>query len=86
LTTCLSDHSGGVIFPIVLNRLFGMIGFRNAVLTVAGMSAVLFFPSWFTIKSRLPPKRSTPWSHAVLPWKETRYTVFVLGVAMIWLK
>jgi len=75
---------GGVIFPIVLNRLFVMIGFRNAVLTSAGMSAVLFFPSWFTIKSRLPPKRSTPWSHAALPWKEGRYTVFVLGVAMIW--
>ncbi len=81
----LANLTGGVIFPITLNRLFIEIGFRNTVLTTAGMSAVLFFPAWFIVKARLPPKGPVPWRNARLPWKEGRYTVFVLGVAMIWL-
>ncbi|KAJ9122392.1 hypothetical protein QFC22_001814 [Naganishia vaughanmartiniae] len=76
---------GGVLLPIMLSRLFPRIGFRDSVLVLAGVSTVLFLPAWFTVKARLPPKKGIPWSHAINPWKETRYTVFVLGVALVWL-
>lgn len=77
---------GGVLLPIMLSRLLPRLGFRDSVLILAGVATVLFLPSWFTVKTRLPPKKGVPWSHAVIPWKETRYTVFVLGVALVWLK
>ncbi|KAJ9100554.1 hypothetical protein QFC21_003597 [Naganishia friedmannii] len=76
---------GGVLLPIMLSRLFPRIGFRDSVLVLAGLSTVLFLPAWFTVKARLPPKKGIPWSHAINPWRETRYTVFVLGVALVWL-
>ncbi|GHJ87266.1 hypothetical protein NliqN6_3668 [Naganishia liquefaciens] len=76
---------GGVLLPIMLSRLFPQIGFRNSVLALAGVATVLFLPSWFTVKARLPPKKGVPWSHVTKPWKEVRYTVFVLGVAMVWM-
>lgn len=77
---------GGVIFPIVLSSLFPRLGFRKTVLVLAGMAGFLFLPSWFTVRARLPPKQSIPWSHAGRPWKETKYSVYVAGVALIWLK
>jgi MCP family monocarboxylic acid transporter-like MFS transporter 10 len=70
----------------MLSRLFPQLGFRNSVLVLAGVATVLFLPSWFTVKARLPPKKGVPWSHVTKPWKETRYTVFVLGVALVWMK
>lgn len=77
---------GGVLLPIMLSRLFPQIGFRNSVLVLAGVATILFLPSWFTVKARLPPKKGVPWSHVTKPWREARYTVFVLGVAMVWMK
>ncbi|KAJ9113518.1 hypothetical protein QFC20_001869 [Naganishia adeliensis] len=72
---------------ILAHLLFGIAGgiVYNPVLILAGVATVLFLPSWFTVKTRLPPKKGVPWSHVGNPWKETRYTVFVLGVAMVWL-
>lgn len=77
---------GGVLFPIILSRLFPRLGFKRTVLIVAGMAAALFLPAWFTIKARLPPKESIPFRHAYKPWREGRYAIFVLGVALIWMK
>lgn len=77
---------GGVVFPIMLSQLFPRLGFKKTVLILAGMAGFLFLPSWFTVRARLPPKQSIPWKHAGRPWKETNYAVYVVGVALIWLK
>lgn len=74
------------MFPITLSRLFPHLGFRNTVLVVAGMAGVLFLPSWFTVRARLPPKKNIELREAGRCAREGKYVVFVGGVALIWLK
>ncbi|WWC69344.1 uncharacterized protein I206_103282 [Kwoniella pini CBS 10737] len=87
IVVCGSGLSG-VIYPIGLKRLFDELDFRNAMLIIAGMNAVLMFPAWFFLKARLPPRSPPPLKSLKGPWKEPRYTCLVLGsclVMMNWL-
>lgn len=36
------------------------LDFRDAMLIIAGMNAVLMFPTWFLLKARLPPRTPPP--------------------------
>lgn len=73
---------GGVIYPIALRRLFDQVGFRNTMLIMAGMNAVLMMPSWFWMKARLPPRTPPPLRSLARPWQESRYICLVVGSCM----
>ena len=63
-----------------------ILDFRDAVLIIAGINAILMFPSWFTLKARLPPRTSPPFKSLRLPWRESRYACLVIGSSFIMAK
>ncbi|WVF72075.1 hypothetical protein IAT40_006887 [Kwoniella sp. CBS 6097] len=73
----------GVIYPIALKRLFDELNFRDAMLIIAGMNAVLMFPAWFFLKTRLPPRSPPPLKSLLGPWKDARYMCLVLGSCIV---
>ncbi|WRT67263.1 uncharacterized protein IL334_004230 [Kwoniella shivajii] len=73
----------GVIYPIALKRLFDELNFRDAMLIVAGMNAVLMFPAWFFLKARLPPRSPPPLKSLLGPWKQPRYACLVAGSSLV---
>jgi hypothetical protein len=56
-----------------------MAGFRNTLLIIAGMNAVLMVPSCFFMKARLPPRTPPPWKSLKRPWQDPRYVCLVIG-------
>ena len=94
--------AGGIVYPVALKKLFEQLsmwkwfdstlslmtvsGFRDSILIIAGMNAVLMFPAWFFLKARLPPRRPPPVREMRHPWKEARYTCLVLGSALVMMK
>jgi hypothetical protein len=54
-------------------------GFRNTLLIIAGMNAVLMVPSCFFMKARLPPRTPPPWKSLKRPWQDPRYVCLVIG-------
>lgn len=73
---------GSVIYPIMLKHLLKLTSFRNSLLIVAGLSAVLMAPSWVLVKSRLPKRKPVPWSRLKHPWTDVRFAFFAFGCAM----
>jgi MFS family permease len=69
--------TGGMIFPIMLNRLFGIIGFEWAVRTFGFMAFVLLLLAEQLLKKRLPPKDSMK----LFEPSELKDIVFVLFVS-----
>ena len=69
--------TGGMIFPIMLNRLFGIIGFGWAVRTFGFMALVLLLLAERLLKKRLPPKDSAK----LFEPSELKDIVFVLFVS-----
>ncbi|ODN83254.1 hypothetical protein L202_01428 [Cryptococcus amylolentus CBS 6039] len=75
--------AGGIIYPVALKKLFEKLSFRDSILIIAGMNAVLMFPAWFFLKARLPPRQPPPYRDMRRPWKEARYTCLVAGSALV---
>ncbi|KAK8869646.1 hypothetical protein IAR55_000214 [Kwoniella newhampshirensis] len=75
----------GVIYPIALKRLFDETSYRNTLLIIAAMNAVLMFPAWFYLKARLPPRAPPPLRSLLGPWKDIRYTCLVAGSCLVML-
>ncbi|BEJ14991.1 hypothetical protein CspHIS471_0407580 [Cutaneotrichosporon sp. HIS471] len=73
---------GSIIFPIMLKHLLQIVSFRDSLLIVAGLSAVLMAPSWVLVKSRLPKRKPVPWRRLAHPWSDVRFTFFAIGCAM----
>ena len=71
--------TGGIIFPIMLNRLFGIIGFGWAVRTFGFMALAFLVLAERLLKTRLPPKDST---HFFEPG-ELKDVVFLLYVSIL---
>ena len=71
--------TGGMIFPIMLNRFFGTIGFGWAVRSFGFMALVLLLLAERLLKKRLPPKDSAKFFEP----GELKDIVFVLFVSMI---
>ncbi|KAI0528397.1 major facilitator superfamily domain-containing protein [Xylaria digitata] len=71
---------GGVVLPIMMDKLIPQIGFPWTVRTLGFMFLVLCGISSATIKSRLPP-RSKPLhlSDYVSPFKEIKFTIVVIA-------
>ncbi|TXT11076.1 hypothetical protein VHUM_01827 [Vanrija humicola] len=75
----------GVLYPIVLARLFARFSFRDSMLIVAGINAVLMAPSWVWMKARLPRKTPPPWADLLKPWREPPYACLGAGAALVML-
>lgn len=71
--------TGGMIFPIMLNRLFGMIGFGWAVRVFGFMALALLVLAERLLKKRLPPKDSAKFFEP----GELKDIVFVLFVCIV---
>ena len=69
--------TGGMIFPIMLNRLFVLIGFGWAVRCFGFVALVLLLLAERLLKKRLPPKNSTNFFEP----SELKDVVFVLFVS-----
>jgi MFS family permease len=77
---------GGIIYPIMIERLLGQFGYRNTMLTLAGFNFMLMLPSVFFMKARLPPRAPPPLSYLKRPWKEPRYCFLVAASALYAMK
>ncbi|CAK9780247.1 MFS general substrate transporter [Cutaneotrichosporon oleaginosum] len=73
---------GSIIFPIMLKHLLQLLNFRDSLLIIAGLSAVLMAPAWVLVKSRLPKRRPVPWRRLAHPWTDARFTFFAIGCAL----
>jgi MFS family permease len=71
--------TGGMIFPIMLNRLFNIVGFGWAVRCFGLMAAVLLLLAEKLLKKRLPPKDSAKFFEP----SELKDVVFVLFVSFL---
>lgn len=71
--------TGGMIFPIMLNRLFGIIGFGWAVRAFGFMALALLVLAERLLKKRLPPKDSAKFFEP----SELKDIVFVLFVGVL---
>lgn len=63
-----------------------MTAFRNTILVLAGMNAVLMLPSWFFLNARLPNRTPPPLRQLKAPFKEVRYTMLLLGSVMVMMR
>ncbi|RSH77652.1 uncharacterized protein EHS24_003213 [Apiotrichum porosum] len=68
---------GGVIYPIMIERLLRRLSYRNTMLVIAGFNFVLMLPSVFFMKARLPPRQPPPLSYLLRPWREPRFCFLV---------
>lgn len=71
--------TGGMIFPIMLDRLFRIVGFGWAVRSFGFMALVLFVFAERLLKKRLPPKDSAKFFEP----SELKDIVFVLFVCIL---
>lgn len=71
-----------MLYPIILERLFKQIGYRDTMLFVGALNFVLMVPGIFWMKTRLPPRAPPKWSAMKAPWKDVRYVVHVIGAAL----
>jgi len=60
--------------------------FRDGMLIIAGFMAVLMLVACFTMKARLPPRKSPPWKALLGPWSQPRYSCLVIGSALTMMK
>lgn len=60
--------------------------FRDAILIIAGMNALLMAFACCTMKARLPPRRPPPLKTLLGPWNEPRYSCLVIGSCFIMMK
>ena len=56
------------------------------MLVMAGTNAVLLLPSWFYLKSPYPPSGAFKMRSIWLAWKDVRYTLLMLGLALLMTK
>lgn len=78
--------AGGVVYPIMIQRFFGLMSYRNSMLTIACFNFALMLPAVFFMKARLPPHKPPPVSDMKRPWHQTQYVFLVLGSALYTMK
>lgn len=79
----MTHSSGGVIYPIVLQRLLSRVGFAWSVRILGFITLFCCCISIFTVKSRLPPtRRSGPWMDTKA-FRDTRFALLTAGSFLI---
>ena len=72
---------GGVIYPIIIRKMFQSIGFGWAVRTMAFIMLVTIGIAISILRPRLPPRKSGP----LIIWpalREPAYLLFILGLML----
>jgi hypothetical protein len=78
------SSTGGIIFPIMLRRLFVEVGFPNAVRISALLSLLCCGISVLTITSVRPPSPTRfRWKDYTSCLKDSRYLLLLIGSALI---
>ncbi|KAJ6128117.1 hypothetical protein N7471_009334 [Penicillium samsonianum] len=79
------SSTGGVIFPIFLNKMVGDVGFNGAIRYTALFIGILLAGSCFMVRSRLPRKawnKDAPWLDLSL-FKEKQFALYCLGAFFV---
>ncbi|CAL1704021.1 unnamed protein product [Somion occarium] len=78
---------GGIVHPIMLNRLFESVGFAKGVRASAGLNLGVLFVGCALIRTRLPPKQgigaSAIWSQSRRFVKDPAYVLTLIGSFLI---
>lgn len=75
---------GGVIFPIMLNRLIDKVGYGWAMRTSAFLIVALLIVANVLLKSRqAPTRRALPRKHMWRPFRETPFLLLLIGLFLI---
>ncbi|KAI1609011.1 MFS transporter, MCP family, solute carrier family 16, member 10 [Exophiala viscosa] len=84
--TAAGSSIGGVIFPILVERMIPKVGFGWTMRTCAFLILGLMIVANLTIASRIPPRR-TPVrpKDFVKPFGESRFSILALGTFFTWL-
>ncbi|EGO18722.1 hypothetical protein SERLADRAFT_480402 [Serpula lacrymans var. lacrymans S7.9] len=72
------SSAGGVVFPILLQRLFDEVGFGWAVRISAFVCLACGIVSTLTVSSRLPKRKPGPWID-VVSLQDANFMLFTLG-------
>lgn len=73
---------GGIVFPLTLQHLFPILGFRWATRILAFIFLFLLFVSNALIRSRLPPPKTESLASSICPdWRIFKNRTFVLTTA-----
>lgn len=71
---------GGVIFPIMVQRLVAQIGFAWTMRTCAFLMLAIMAVANTTVRSRIPPApKAVRLKDFTSPWKETPFTLLAVG-------
>lgn len=79
------SSTGGVIFPIFLNKIVSDVGFYGAIRYTALFIGILLAGSCFMVRSRLPRKawnKDAPWLDLSL-FKERQFALYCLGAFFV---
>lgn len=75
---------GGVVFPIMLNRLIDKVGYGWAMRTSAFIIMALLIVANLTLKSRqAPSRRALPREHMWRPFRETPFVFLLIGLFLV---
>lgn len=76
---------GGIAWPLVLDRLFGAVGFPWTLRIIGFMSLALLAPACLMVVPRLPPTKASevPKSEVVAIFKDMRFILLVAGMLLV---
>ncbi|KAJ9124718.1 hypothetical protein QFC24_003086 [Naganishia onofrii] len=87
------SSTGGVCFPIMIQRLIPRIGFGWSMRVIFFIEIVMLTIAWFTIRTRLPPaidvrdKSKGGWKQVkwidMQAFKNPAYTMIVIGFGLV---
>lgn len=83
--TIAGSSIGGIVIPIAFSKMLNStsIGFGWSVRIIGFIMIPMLLFAIFTVKARLPPKKSTIFIGAA--FKQTNYTLIVLGLLLLFL-
>jgi len=73
---------GGAVFPILLQRLLGTVGFAWAVRIQGFLALACCIIATLTISSPAPKNKNTPWID-LKSFRDTKYVLVCLAYALI---
>ncbi|KAL1956561.1 hypothetical protein VTO42DRAFT_7032 [Malbranchea cinnamomea] len=71
--------TGGIVFPVVVQRLLPRIGFPWTMRVLGLITAVTFAPGFVFLRPRIPPRKSGPFFEFAA-FKEPHYTLYAIGM------
>jgi MFS family permease len=86
LATCIASTGGsvgGVVFPLMLQRLFETVGWAWAIRCLGGVCLVLCTVANFLIRSRLPPAQNASAHPDILIFRDMAFLFTTIGIFLL---